>query len=240
VRVLPDQFESRLSRRSYNAPFQGRLELHIEHPASLPEVQSSKARKRPDRIRQTERPFALTSEEARIPANPPNPKKRYGDLKPNLALIPGSASVHMALGLEDGADKYGPFNWRDDPVEAMVYIAACKRHIDEWMDGEDCARDSGAHHLGHAIASLAILIDAMECGTLIDNRPTPGAVSDLIEEVAAQRECAEDQEWVEYKSDNLREPDMQPDMELRLAGRRSRQLSRGNPCDRRGRESGPA
>jgi hypothetical protein len=153
----------------------------------------------------------LTSEEARIPANPPNPKKRYGDLKPNLALIPGSASVHMALGLEDGADKYGPFNWRDDPVEAMVYIAACKRHIDEWMDGEDCARDSGAHHLGHAIASLAILIDAMECGTLIDNRPTPGAVSDLIEEVAAQRECAEDQEWVEYKSDNLREADMEPD-----------------------------
>lgn len=143
--------------------------------------------------------------------NPPNPKKLYGDLKPNLALIPGSASVHMALGLEDGADKYGPFNWRDDPVEAMVYIAACKRHIDEWMDGEDFARDSGVHHLGHAIASLAILIDAMECGTLIDNRPTPGTVADLIEEVAAQREDADEQEWVEYKSDNLREPDIKPD-----------------------------
>lgn len=142
------------------------------------------------------------------PTNPPNPKKRYGDLKPNLALIPGSASVHMALGLEDGAEKYGPFNWRDDPVEAMVYIAACKRHIDAWMDGEDFARDSGAHHLGHAMASLAILIDAMECGTLIDNRPTPGTVADLIEEIAAERKDAA--EWVEYVPP-ADEPDIEPD-----------------------------
>lgn len=146
-------------------------------------------------------------------SNPPNPKKRYGDMKPNVALVPGSASIYMALALEDGAEKYNPFNWRDDPVEVLVYVAACKRHIDEWMDGEDCARDSGVHHLGHAIASLAILIDAMECGTLIDNRPTPGAVSDLIEEVAAQREGAEDSEWIECKSDDPRELDMEPDME---------------------------
>ena len=82
--------------------------------------------------------------------NPPNPKQIYGDMKPNLALVPGSASIYMALGLMNGAfDKgYGPFNWRQSPVELMTYIAATRRHIDAWVDGEELAPDSGVPHLG--------------------------------------------------------------------------------------------
>jgi hypothetical protein len=36
------------------------------------------------------------------------------------------------------------------------------------------------HHLGHAMACCAILLDARETGNLADNRPTPGAAGDMI------------------------------------------------------------
>ena len=44
-----------------------------------------------------------------------------------------------------------------------------------WQDGEDIDPDSGNTHLAHAMASLAILIDALESGNVVDNRPPKGA-----------------------------------------------------------------
>lgn len=116
------------------------------------------------------------------PANPANPKQRFGAAKPNLALIPGPAAIHTSLALMDGAGKYGPFNWRETSVEGMTYIAAAKRHIDAWFDGEEVAADSGVHHLGHAIAGLMIILDAQASGKLIDNRPPAGGSAKLIAE----------------------------------------------------------
>ena len=128
--------------------------------------------------------------------NPPNPKQRYGDLKPDLSLIPGVASAHEALAFENGAAKYGPYNWREKAVEARTYIAAAKRHMDAWMDGEEYSVDTveagrPVHNLGHSLACLAILLDSIENGNLIDNRPPKGKSSEMHERIKRQRSLPE-------------------------------------------------
>ena len=110
-----------------------------------------------------------------------NPKTKYGKAKPAVGLIPGVALLHIADAFKDGASKYGPANWRNDPVSASTYINAAYRHILSWYDGgEGVASDSGVHHLGHAAACLAILLDAEAQDTLVDDRPTPSRVPSVI------------------------------------------------------------
>lgn len=116
-----------------------------------------------------------------------NQKDVAGSAKPPLHLIPGSAEVLTAMAMKDGALKYGEFNWRTTPIRASAYIAACRRHIAAWYDGEECASDSGIPHLAHAIASLMILLDAQHCGTLVDDRPKHGAAAKLITEYTVSR-----------------------------------------------------
>jgi hypothetical protein len=100
-----------------------------------------------------------------------NPKDRVGAAKVDLTLIPPTASIHCALALMDGATKYGPYNWRIEPIQARTYVAAIMRHCQAYLDGELSARDSGILHMGHAMACAAILIDAEMQGTLTDDRP---------------------------------------------------------------------
>jgi hypothetical protein len=102
--------------------------------------------------------------------------------KVQLAFVPPASIIYEALGFADGAAKYGPFNWRHDPVEAMTYLGAAQRHILAWQDGEEIASDSLKPHLGHAKACLGILIDSIERGDLIDNRPPAGTTSILLAE----------------------------------------------------------
>jgi len=109
-----------------------------------------------------------------------NPKDLIGDTKPDLSLVPPAAVIYMALAMGDGAKKYGPYNWREKKVRCRVYLAACMRHIQQFLDGEECAEDSGRPHLAHALACLGIIADAKETGNLVDDRPLPGAASTLI------------------------------------------------------------
>lgn len=85
----------------------------------------------------------------------------------------------MALG----AAKYGPYNWRDNSVAGSVYVSAAERHLASWFDGESIDPESGVSHLGHAMACMAIILDAEATGNLIDDRPKPGATSRLIKEL---------------------------------------------------------
>lgn len=112
-----------------------------------------------------------------------NPKDLLGIKKPQLHLVPESFVIRVAQAMTDGARKYGPYNWREKQVRATVYISAARRHIGQWFDGEECAKDSGVPHLAHAAACLAILLDAIETGNLVDDRPPAGAASRLIEEL---------------------------------------------------------
>src|SRR5262245_31056005 len=106
-----------------------------------------------------------------------NPKTALGLAKVPLHLVPPVSVAYEAMALKDGAKKYGPYNWRQGRITASTYIAACKRHIDSWWDGENEAQDSLVHHLGHAKACLGLLLDALSIGTLNDDRPPKGASS---------------------------------------------------------------
>lgn len=109
-----------------------------------------------------------------------NPKDALGLAKVDLSVIPPSAELHLASAMMDGAVKYGPFNWRDNAVIGRVYVAAARRHLLQYLDGEDIDPVSGVHHLGHAMACCAILLDAQETGNLDDNRPKKGVAGDMI------------------------------------------------------------
>lgn len=110
-----------------------------------------------------------------------NPKDLLGVKKPRLSLVPPVGLIYAALAMANGADRYGPYNWREKKVQTMIYLEAAMRHILSYQDGEECAKDSGVPHLGHALACLLIIIDAKETGNLVDNRPKPGAMADVIE-----------------------------------------------------------
>jgi hypothetical protein len=110
-----------------------------------------------------------------------NPKDIAARGKVRASRLPSGGVIHTALAIQNGADKYGEYNWRETPIEAMTYVDAIVRHLMKWTDGEDIESDSGIHHFGHAAATLMILMDAMECGTLKDNRPLRGMASKLLE-----------------------------------------------------------
>lgn len=110
-----------------------------------------------------------------------NPKDRIGLTKPNMFLVSPASTIYEALAMQNGAVKYGPYNWRENKVIASVYISALLRHVADWTDGQDLAEDSGVPHLGHAKACLGIIIDALETGNLIDDRPAKGCAPELLE-----------------------------------------------------------
>lgn len=104
-----------------------------------------------------------------------NPKTAFGAKKIPLEVVPPSAVHALAEAFADGAKKYGPYNWREKSISSSIYYGACLRHITAWWDGEDLAPDSGIHHLHHAMACLAMLVDGNSVGKLNDNRPFKGA-----------------------------------------------------------------
>jgi hypothetical protein len=103
-------------------------------------------------------------------ADSTNPKDILGLKKVPMGAVSPAAIAHEACAMLDGEIKYGFRNWRAKDVRARVYIDACKRHLDGWLEGDEVAEDSGVHHLGHARACLGILLDAQESGNLIDDR----------------------------------------------------------------------
>lgn len=100
-----------------------------------------------------------------------NPKDIMGKKKISLTKISSVALLHCAHAMMDGAKKYDAYNWRAKDITASIYVDAAMRHLQAWFEGEEQAQDSKAHHLGHAMACCAILLDAIETRGLIDDRP---------------------------------------------------------------------
>lgn len=109
-----------------------------------------------------------------------NPKTVLGLKKPAMSSVPPTALIHLMRAMADGRRKYGLMNWRENRVSSTIYYDAAMRHLMAWFDGEQTAIDSGVHHLGHAMACLAIVLDAEATGNLNDDRPTPGAFGKLV------------------------------------------------------------
>ena len=100
-----------------------------------------------------------------------NPKTAFAVKKPSLGLVPLAALEAAAAAHQLGADKYGPWNWRENSVAASVYINAAMRHLKAWQETQDNDDESGASHLGHVMACCGILLDAQAHECLIDDRP---------------------------------------------------------------------
>lgn len=111
---------------------------------------------------------------------PTNPKDLIGSGKLPLHLWPVTATALGSLGLLDGMLKYGRSNFRAVGVRASIYFDAASRHLNAWFEGEAVDPDSGLPHLAHALACLAIIVDAEAAGKLNDDRMHPGGYRALI------------------------------------------------------------
>lgn len=89
----------------------------------------------------------------------------------DLSVFPMTAVIHGALAMTEGHLKYGAYNYRIAGVKSSVYLAALRRHVIKWENGQEQDPKTLVHHLGNAAACIAILLDAIECGKLIDDRP---------------------------------------------------------------------
>lgn len=125
--------------------------------------------------------------------------------KLDYSVVPWPALRGLALAMQEGADKYGRFNYRQDKIEARTYIAAILRHLfgdpstgsDGWINGEDIDAESGLHHLTKVMACCALVLDAEDHGMLIDNRldteskepPSMRGVEDALQVDMAEAEA---------------------------------------------------
>lgn len=100
-----------------------------------------------------------------------NPKDLCAQQKVDMSVVPVVGMWHTAHAMMDGARNYGRYNWRAKHVIASIYYSAARRHLDWWWEGQDIDTKSLVHHLGHLAANAMILLDAIEGGTLIDDRP---------------------------------------------------------------------
>ena len=132
--------------------------------------------------------------QARLTANP---KESEGAKKPARCHVPESSLSALHAAHNNGALKYGHFNWRATGVDVQTYLSACERHIEAFKlalgkvpDGlrigsyPVCMVDGGfdevdpvtgirVPHLGAAMASLSVMHDALMYGMLTDNYTAP-------------------------------------------------------------------
>lgn len=104
--------------------------------------------------------------------------------KPTLSAVPPVALLALGAAMQDGANKYGKFNWRTTAVTASVFYDALHRHLLDWYNGEDFASDSKIHHLAHLMAGCAIILDATAAGVFKDDR-------DKTYPKSVSRDCAD-------------------------------------------------
>lgn len=112
-----------------------------------------------------------------------NPKNAIATNKIPMHLWPSTATAMGSLALYHGQLMYGRNNWREAGARASVYVSACQRHLAAWFECEDHDPDSGLPHLAHALACLAILVDAQAADKLTDDRQYPGGYRKLMDEL---------------------------------------------------------
>lgn len=112
-----------------------------------------------------------------------NPKDRMATTRLDLSLFPTTARAYGALAMTEGDLKYGGYNYRTAGVKASVYYAAANRHMDKWFNGEWADEKTGVPHLASALACIGVLIDAIECEKLNDDRPPKCDMATLLDDM---------------------------------------------------------
>lgn len=112
-----------------------------------------------------------------------NPKTAAATARLDLSLVPDTSVIYEALAFTEGDLKYGGYNYREKGVSISTYIAACRRHIGKYYNGEWADPKTGVPHLANAKACLGVIIDAHECKVLNDDRPPHCDVSGLLDDM---------------------------------------------------------
>jgi hypothetical protein len=100
-----------------------------------------------------------------------NPKDAVGSLKVPMSVVSATVIAEIAVGMLEGASKYGRHNYRHSGVRASVYYDAAMRHLMAWWEGEDIDPDSGMSHITKCLTTLVVLRDAQQHGMCTDDRP---------------------------------------------------------------------
>lgn len=120
-----------------------------------------------DHLAQTFHPLAPS--EASVKES--NPKDAIGSRKAKVSVIPAGVLFDLGNAMVEGMCKYGRHNYRAIGVRSSVYYDAAMGHMMDWWEGQDIDPDSGLSHITKAMASLAVLRDAMLQDMLHDDRP---------------------------------------------------------------------
>lgn len=104
------------------------------------------------------------------PENEKGKKDALNDpTKPRLSLIPKSALWALGGALTYGEKHYGTHNWRKG-IPVSVLLDAAMRHIVQFANGEDIDEKSQNHHLGNAMANLAMAVEMTNIKPNMDDR----------------------------------------------------------------------
>lgn len=95
--------------------------------------------------------------------------KKNDQGKPDHSLNPKSALDEMAKAFGYGANKYGRYNYKKGIAYSRL-TGAASRHLTAFNEGEDIDAESGNHHLGHALASIAMLLEMIKEHPELDDR----------------------------------------------------------------------
>ena len=84
--------------------------------------------------------------------------KKYDSGKLQWHLLPIKAIEKVVKVLGFGAEKYGEDNWMVVENSRVRYFDAAMRHLTTWYNGERYDKESGYHHLAHAICCIVFLL----------------------------------------------------------------------------------
>ncbi len=88
---------------------------------------------------------------------------RENEGKPRWSLVDFESFESMVKVLEQGAEKYGKYNWQKG-LKVTETAESLLRHIFSFLAGNDIDADSGLEHIGH------IQANAMFLGYMMKNR----------------------------------------------------------------------
>lgn len=148
-------------------------EMWLDELAKIKQMEREQAAKEwaEAAIAEREQPFIVPGTEYAGMLPDTNPKTAFGVQKPSFNCIPPVALIHLGAVCKNGAEKYGPMNWREHAVSFSVYYNAILRHLFAVLDGEWTDPESGEPHLAHVMAGAAIVLDAKANDKLNDDRP---------------------------------------------------------------------
>lgn len=136
-----------------------------------------------------------------------NPKDSIGSRKVCLHVVPFQVIAEIALGMTEGACKYGSYNYREAGVRFSVYYDATMRHLGAFNEGQDIDPHSQLHHITKALSSLVVLRDAMLNEMWVDDRPIRVKNQEFIDNMNQQTEMILDKFPVKKASYTQRRKD---------------------------------